>query len=246
MQQLDRVDRVVGRADDRATRFDCALRRLGHTRHKGLQGVAEVIELPGAPTLAAFGEGLLARLGDVHRQHHAPLVAVHLLVVALGRLLNLTPLSLKVAASTRQVDADAEHADAVLPCDLTSGGRDRAGHGHLEVRLRVRRHLEPRVDQLEPVTLDVDRPILLEQRHDRFERLVHALTLVKRVDPHHRGVRRKRARSDAHHRATASHVIELDHAVDHHQRVVIRQADHAGAEADVASALRGSGDEDLG
>ena len=52
--------------------------------------------------------------------------------------------------------------------------------------------------------------------------------------------------SDAHHHPAAGHVVELDHAVDDHQRVVIGQRDDAGAEADVTGALGGGGDEDLG
>ena len=41
-------------------------------------------------------------------------------------------------------------------------------------------------------------------------------------------------------------MVELDDAVRRHQRVVIRQRHHAGAEADLPGALRRRGDEDLG
>ena len=166
--------------------------------------------------------------------------------MALGRLFHLDPLPLEVAAPARQVDADAEHPHAVFPGDLAAGGRDGAGDGHFEMRLGVGRDLEARVDQLEPVGLHVDGAVLAEQGVDRFERFIHAHALGERVDAHHRGVGGERAGTDAHHRAAAGHVVELNHAVDGHQRVVVGQADDAGAEADVAGALRGGGDEDLG
>jgi hypothetical protein len=38
-------------------------------------------------------------------------------------------------------------------------------------------------------------------------------------------------------------VVELHHAVGDHEGVVIRQADHPGAELDVAGAVRRHGDE---
>ena len=79
-----------------------AFGRLGGAGQDGLQRVAEVVDLPGAPALAGFGEGLLAGLGDVHRDDQTPLVAVDHLTFALGDLLNLRPLAFEVGAS-RQV-----------------------------------------------------------------------------------------------------------------------------------------------
>ena len=246
LQALDHGDGVVGRADDRAAGFDRALGRLGGAGQDGAERVAEVVDLPGAPALAALGEGALAGFGDVHGDDHPPLVAVDHRAVALGGLFNLNPLAFEVAASAGQVDADAEHAHAVFAGDLASGGGDGAGDGHFEVRLGVGRDLEARVDQLEPVGLHVDGAVLSEQGVDRFERFVHAQALGEGVDAHHGGVGGERAGADAHHGAAAGHVVELDHAVDGHQRVVVGQADDAGAEADVAGALGGGGDEDLG
>ena len=42
------------------------------------------------------------------------------------------------------------------------------------------------------------------------------------------------------------HVIELRHAIGYHERVVVGQTDDAGAELDVARAIRRHGDEQFG
>ena len=75
-------------------------------------------------------------------------------------------------------------------------------------------------------------------------RLGHAVA-GSRVDPQHQGVGGQQARPDAEHHPAAGHVVELDDAVGDHQRVVVRQRDDAGAEADVPGPLRRDGDEDL-
>ena len=41
-------------------------------------------------------------------------------------------------------------------------------------------------------------------------------------------------------------MVQLNHAVGHHERVVVREADDAGAELDVPGALGGGGDEEFG
>jgi hypothetical protein len=56
----------------------------------------------------------------------------------------------------------------------------------------------------------------------------------------------QRTRAAAEHGATAGHVVELHHALGHVERVVVRQRDHAGAEADGVGALAGGGEEHLG
>jgi len=56
----------------------------------------------------------------------------------------------------------------------------------------------------------------------------------------------QRARPYAEHRASARHVIELDHAIGQDERVMIRQRHDAGAEPDVARASGSPGDEHLG
>ena len=63
--------------------------------------------------------------------------------------------------------------------------------------------------------------------------------------PNMSGVRDQRAGPDAEHDAAAREVVEQHHAVRHHERVVVRQRDDAGAELDVLRALRGDADEHL-
>ena len=62
--------------------------------------------------------------------------------------------------------------------------------------------------------------------------------LLDGVNAEHVGVGGERAGADAEHGAPARHVVELRHAVGDHQRVVVRQADDAGAELDVLRPLR--------
>jgi hypothetical protein len=57
-------------------------------------------------------------------------------------------------------------------------------------------------------------------------------------DPEHLGVAQERARPDAEHHPAPGQVIEQDHPVGDHQRVVVGQADDAGAEHDFAGPLR--------
>ncbi len=85
----------------------------------------------------------------------------------------------------------------------------------------------------------------MKQADDDVEGLVHHLPLVAGVDADLQRVVHQRPRPDPEHRAAAGHVVELDHAVGEHERVVVGQRDDAGAEADVAGALRRGGDEHL-
>jgi hypothetical protein len=81
------------------------------------------------------------------------------------------------------------------------------------------------------------------QLDDDVERLVEHAPLLGRLDPDLDRVVDQRARSDAEHGAAARHVVELHHAAGERERVVIGQRDDAGAEPDVAGALRRAGDE---
>ena len=65
------------------------------------------------------------------------------------------------------------------------------------------------------------------------------------LDAQHAGVARERAGADAEHRAAAGQVVEQDDAVGDVERVVVGEADDAGAEADALRALAGGGEEDL-
>ena len=75
--------------------------------------------------------------------------------------------------------------------------------------------------------------------------LVHHPPLVLGLDAHHVGVRHQRARAAAQHGAAARHVVELDEALRHQERVVVGQAGDARAEHDVLGALGRGADEDL-
>ena len=112
------------------------------------------------------------------------------------------------------------------------------------MRLRIGAQLQLRVGQVEPVGLAVD-GLAAQQRHDDVERLVHHLALVAGIDADLQRVVDQRAGTHAEHRAAPRHVVELDHAVGDHERVVVGQRHDPGAEADVAGALRRGGDEHL-
>ena len=62
---------------------------------------------------------------------------------------------------------------------------------------------------------------------------------------HHVCVAGEGARSDSEEHPPVGHVVQLDHTVGHHQRVVVWQADDAGAQLNAAGALCGGGDENL-
>ena len=98
--------------------------------------------------------------------------------------------------------------------------------------------------QVEPVGL-LGHHAALHQLHDDVERLVELAPLVLGLEPHLDRIVDERARPDAEHGAAARHVVELHQPPGDGERVVIGQRDDAGAEADVAGALRGGGDEHL-
>ena len=98
------------------------------------------------------------------------------------------------------------------------------------------------VAHLEPVGLHRHRLFALEQAHDGVHRFQHAWALRAGIDPQHVSIRRQRTGAAAHHRPAARHVVELDETLRHHQRMMVRQAGHAGAQADVLRPFRGSGD----
>ena len=98
---------------------------------------------------------------------------------------------------------------------------------------------------LEPVGLVGD-DFAVEQPHDDAERFRHAVALLVRIDAEHHGVGHEQAGAEAEHGASAGLVVELHHAVGDHQRMMIGQRDHAGAEPDMLGALGGGGDEQLG
>ena len=140
--------------------------------------------------------------------------------------------------------ADRQHADAVLAGRQRAGRRARRGDRHLHHRLRVALELQARLAQVEPVGLLGDHAAL-HQLHDDVEQLVELAPLVLGLEPHLGRVVDERAGPDAEHGAAARHVVELHHAAGDRERIVVGQRDDAGAEADVARALGGGGDEHL-
>ena len=71
-------------------------------------------------------------------------------------------------------------------------------------------------------------------------------SLLAGIDADLQRVMDERPWADPEHGPAAGHVVELDHAVGKHERVVVGQRDDPGAEADVAGALGRGGDEHLG
>ena len=65
--------------------------------------------------------------------------------------------------------------------------------------------------------------LAVQQPDDDIERLVHHPPLLAGVDADFQGVMDKRAGADPQHRAASGHVVELNHAVGEHERVVVGQ-----------------------
>ena len=105
--------------------------------------------------------------------------------------------------------------------------------------------MRPRVDEGVPLGLFGD-DLALEEAQDDVQRLGHAVALHVGIDAQHQRVGRQQSRPGAEHDAAARHVVELDDAVRRHQRIMVRQRDDAGAEADRPRALGGDRDEQFG
>jgi hypothetical protein len=187
---------------------------------------------------------LLARLGDVPRQQHAPVLAVDLGAVLGGRLLGEAPLRGQRQEALARHRAQRDDADAVLAGQSHARRADLRGDDELHVLLQ-RQELKGRVLQGVPLGLLGD-ALALEQAADDADRVVLAVALGHRVDAERVGVGRERARPRAEDGAAARHVVELHHALGHVVRMVIGQGDHAGAELDALGALAGGGQEHLG
>jgi hypothetical protein len=96
--------------------------------------------------------------------------------------------------------------------------------------------------QVEPVGL-LGHRAALHQLDDDIERFVELAALVLRVKTHLDRVIDERAWPYAEHGAAARHIVELHHAAGESERIMVRQGDDAGAEADVACALGSACDE---
>jgi hypothetical protein len=100
------------------------------------------------------------------------------------------------------------------------------------------------IDEGVPVGLLGD-DLAAEEAENDVERLGHPIALCVRINPEHQRIRCQQPRPRAEHDAAARVVVELNDAVRDHQRVVIRQRNHAGAEPYRSRALRGDRDEQL-
>ena len=198
--------------------------------------LVEVAVEVGDPELHV-GQRLLARLRHMRERDDAPLAAVRGLAGLVRRLGVDAPVRRMRLERVVRGAADRDHADAVLAGLQRAGRRARRGDRHLHHRLRVARKLQPRLAQVEPVGL-LRHHAAGHQLDDHVERLVELAPLVLGLQPHLVGVVDQRARPDAEHRAPARLVVELHHAARERERVVIGQRHHAGAEANVARALR--------
>ena len=105
--------------------------------------------------------------------------------------------------------------------------------------------LEDGFPQLEPIALVGNRLSLGEKANDNAQSLVHLFPLGSGVDAHHVGVSRQRARTNSKQHPAPGHVVKLDHAVGHHEGMMIRQADNPGAQFDLLRPLRRRSDEHL-
>ena len=108
----------------------------------------------------------------------------------------------------------------------------------------VRADVQLRVLQLEPLRALGDDLAAEQPQHD-VQPLGEAATLLGARDAEHHRVGREQTRTEAEHRAALGLVVELDHAVGHRERVVVRQRDDARAEPDPARALDRRRDEHL-
>ena len=136
----------------------------------GGQHVREVLRELGDAVLDV-ALGLLAGLGEVHRADEAPLRAVGDVTVLAARS---PPTSSQWWPSRSMpcfaVARDRQHPDAVLARAARAGRGERRRDRDVEARVAVRRELEARVVQREPVGLPSVTVSPREQRHDRVER----------------------------------------------------------------------------
>ncbi len=134
---------------------------------------------------------------------------------------------------------------AVAAVASPTGPRLAGRHGDVEQGVGVRAQVQPGVDEVPRLGLAGDGLVGREELHDHGEPLLEQRPGLGRVEAEHDRVRRQRAGPDAQHEPAPRHVVELHRSLRDHVRVVVRHADHARAELDVAGALGRGGDEDL-
>ena len=181
----------------------------------------------------------------MHRADKAQPVRVHRAAVLGGDIAGDLPVRRERVIAERVGRRDADHAEVVFAGEAAAGRRHGADDRDFGMRLGVGQQVKPRPFHRVPIGLLGD-DLALEEAQDRVERLGHAVALRHRIDAHHDRIGGKEPRPGAKHDTAPRHVIELHDAVGGHHRMMVGQRDDAGAEPDVAGALGGEGDEDLG
>ena len=180
-QPLDALGHGVGRADQGRAHLHALAQRIVGAAGRAAERVLEIGHGLAALAGMDLAQRLLVVLGDVHVDHEAPLRAVGLVAVLGRRLLVDLPLLGQRLGPAGQAGADRQHAEAVLAGRDHARRRDGAGHRDGEMRIGVRREMQARLPQLEPVGLHRDRLLALQELHDGVERLVHAVALGRRA-----------------------------------------------------------------
>ena len=105
--------------------------------------------------------------------------------------------------------------------------------------------MQPRLAQVPAVVLERDGFVAGEQLGDDAEPVFQKPARLALLQSDHDAVGRQRARAEAEHRPSARQMVKQHDALRHPQRIVIRDADDAGAEPDVPGALGGGGNHDF-
>ena len=177
----------------------------------------------------------------MHQRDETPFLAAHSLAVLRGSFFAHPPVIGVVFQGFVVGAADRQHAETVLTGGQGAGGRPCTSHRHFRMRHRVGRYLQMRVLRLEPIGLHRD-GIAFHQFNNDIERFVHHAALRFRINSHPVGVPDQGAGPDTQHKAATRHVIELCRTAGHHERMMVGQRDHTGAELDIFRPFRSAGD----
>ena len=247
---VDLRDQVVRGANDRGTlvrECDIVHRLVRRFVDRALacgEGADSVLVVVSHQAVARLLSGLLASLSDVPVHHDAPVLAIDLIAVLGRRFLCEAPLGRERAHPGFGHGADGEHSGLMLACQRHAGRREDRCDGELHLLLE-RLELEPGVAQREPLGLVGEALVGLEQPPDDPHRLVLPVSQYHRVHAQRVSVRRQRARPRPEDHATTRLVIELHESLRHHERMVVRQRDDAGAEHNPVGAFGSRRKEDL-
>ena len=186
-------------------------------------------------------DGLGPGFGDVHGRHQPPVFTGDGFAVAGGLLLANLPGLGQGHVPGAGGGPQGEHPQAVLTRHAGAGGGDHGRHRHFQMGAGVGGELHPGFREGEPAGFP-GHGLAAQQGHDGRQRLLHHFALAEGVDAHHEGVGGQRARPDAQHEPSPGLPVQLGGPAGHHQRVVIGQGDHPGAQPDVTGAFRRRGD----